>query len=173
MGMPILRISPKSIPSHRRRIGMLMMRTSRFIILPQRSSISMVLLSAPRHLTHLLYLSSKGTRTSDGSISEWVLSHTSLAVGRSILSSRATVVIAKYAIDHAKDFFTRLDKELADSGEAPVDHNLYKGIEAFLNLSRWIGNGPMPKPMTSIKTIRMYLTSSPSSRGMMPKRMMT
>ena len=33
--------------------------------------------------------------------------------------ARATVVIAKYAIDHAKDFFTRLDKELADSGEAP------------------------------------------------------
>ncbi len=47
-----------------------------------------------------------------------------------------TVVIAKYAIDHAKDFFTRLDKELADNGEAPVDHNLYKGIDAFLNLSK-------------------------------------
>ena len=89
LGMPILRISPKSIPSHRRRIGILMMRTSRFIIRPLRSSISMALPSAPRHLTRLLYLSSKGTRTSDGSISEWVLSHTSLAVGRSILSSRA------------------------------------------------------------------------------------
>ena len=39
-------------------------------------------------LDRLLYLSSKGTRTSDGSISEWVLSRTSLAAGRSILSSQ-------------------------------------------------------------------------------------
>ena len=43
-----------------------------------------------------------------------------------------TIVIAKYAIDHAKDFFTRLDR---DNG-SPVDRSLYAGVDDFLDLSK-------------------------------------
>lgn len=47
-----------------------------------------------------------------------------------------TIVIAKYAVDHAKDFFTRLDKELVESGENPADRKLYTGVDSFLDLSK-------------------------------------
>ena len=47
-----------------------------------------------------------------------------------------TIVIAKYAIDHAKDFFTSLDKMLEESEEKPADRTLYTGVDAFLNLSK-------------------------------------
>ena len=43
-----------------------------------------------------------------------------------------TIVIAKYAVDHAKDFFKQLDK---DNG-SPVDRTLYTGVDAFLDLSK-------------------------------------
>ena len=43
-----------------------------------------------------------------------------------------TVVIAKYAMDHAKDFFTRLDR---DNGE-PVERTLYSGVDDFFDLSK-------------------------------------
>ena len=47
-----------------------------------------------------------------------------------------TIIIAKYAIDHAMDFFTSLDKLLAESGEKPADRTLYTGVDAFLDLSK-------------------------------------
>ena len=47
-----------------------------------------------------------------------------------------TIVIAKYAVDHAKDFFTSLDKMLEESGEKPADRTLYTGIDALLDLSK-------------------------------------
>ena len=43
-----------------------------------------------------------------------------------------TIIIAKYAVDHAKDFFKQLDK---DNG-SPVDRTLYTGVDAFLDLSK-------------------------------------
>ena len=43
-----------------------------------------------------------------------------------------TIVIAKYAVDHAKDFFNQLDK---DNG-SPVDRTLYTGVDAFPDLSK-------------------------------------
>ena len=43
-----------------------------------------------------------------------------------------TIVIAKYAVDHAKDFFKQLDKE----NGSPVDRTLYTGVDAFLDLSK-------------------------------------
>ena len=42
------------------------------------------------------------------------------------------VVIAKYALNHATDFFERLDK---DNG-SPVNRELYSGVDAFLDLSK-------------------------------------
>ena len=46
------------------------------------------------------------------------------------------VVIAKYALNHATDFFERLDKTLKEYGEEPEDHKLYSGVDAFLDLSK-------------------------------------
>ena len=42
------------------------------------------------------------------------------------------MVIAKYALNHATDFFERLDK---DNG-SPVNRELYSGVDAFLDLSK-------------------------------------
>ena len=47
-----------------------------------------------------------------------------------------TVVIAKYAIDHAKEYFVRLNKQADEYGEPHEDPKLYKGVDSLLNLTK-------------------------------------
>ena len=47
-----------------------------------------------------------------------------------------TVVIAKYAIDHAKEYFIRLNKQAKEYGEEPEDPKRYKGVDDLLDLTK-------------------------------------
>lgn len=47
-----------------------------------------------------------------------------------------TVVIAKYAIDHAKEYFVRLNKQADDYGEEREDPKRYKGVDSLIDLTK-------------------------------------
>ena len=47
-----------------------------------------------------------------------------------------TVVIAKYAIDHAKEYFVRLNKQAKEYGEEPEDPKRYKGVDSLIDLTK-------------------------------------
>ena len=80
---------------------------------------------------------SQGRRTSAVSISVSRRSLTSPGSGKEHpIQPGQTVVIAKYAIDHAKEYFVRLNKQADDYGEEREDPKRYKGVDSLIDLTK-------------------------------------